>query len=433
MKCRETRRGSPLHGFNTWVRRFGSLHARIWATCHPGGGSQNNSELSDVDNRVQDDRSTLLLTLGASCALHASGVFFVAQAVSTPAPAPYEIDPISLEITDRSAASQAPVSARSTPARPRRNAVQPTRKAPARPLMKREPVAASVAPRGSEVSVPATKPPLRRPSGIDLSPLAAARTLVDPNSPERRPSKSPELARESPRERAEEAALSEDVPGLWRVGKPPVAGVAERGLNLAQRPWELITKPLVGGRYHYEGDGFSAIIRDDGSVDMHDHGGVLLSVVPIYTGGGRHPTSIGVGLTLPSPVEWITNRVTKTDPYRSERLRFLQNTRALRELLLDRAQKRRMERGDRQLVNELKRIWSKQGDQFIPDQHRATLELWNQCSEDEIGRLARKVIERFVRARCPAGSACELVFHGAAERAPQRASRAPASPAEGPL
>jgi hypothetical protein len=87
------------------------------------------------------------------------------------------------------------------------------------------------------------------------------------------------------------------------------------------------------------------------------------------------------------------------DPYRSERRAFLEATRELRELLLERNAEQALER----MLNGIWRL----AVMSVREKKERLFSLWSECSMDTHGQRARCRIEEFIRERCPRGSACE--------------------------
>ncbi|HEX6244846.1 MAG TPA: hypothetical protein VFZ61_28195 [Polyangiales bacterium] len=87
------------------------------------------------------------------------------------------------------------------------------------------------------------------------------------------------------------------------------------------------------------------------------------------------------------------------DPYRSERRDFLEQTRDLQTLLLERNAERALERM-------LDGIW-KLAQMSISEKKQRLFSLWTECSSDRYGQKARRRIEEFVREHCGRESACE--------------------------
>lgn len=189
----------------------------------------------------------------------------------------------------------------------------------------------------------------QRAPTLDLSPLAAARTLGDSTYG---PLRDAGVARGddvplSPTARAN--ALAQQVPGL-RASKGSgrsVEGVAvdvvEDTLYNVLRPWKLLQRTMRGSQYRYTGGGFDAAILPDGRVRFRDKDGPVLSVsvtqVQEHGPGWFLAPAPTAGLSLGDP-RALWHRIRGKDPFAAERRLFLERTRALREYLSGRAAER---------------------------------------------------------------------------------------------
>ncbi|UJR87325.1 MULTISPECIES: hypothetical protein [Sandaracinus] len=104
-------------------------------------------------------------------------------------------------------------------------------------------------------------------------------------------------------------------------------------------------------------------------------------------------------------------RAAGQDPNAAERLRFLDETEELRDRLTDAHAARERAAALPRLRARVRRIWA--ASRPAADRRRALFELWDDASEDDVGRSAREAIERFVREEFPEGSAdaysdCEI-------------------------
>jgi hypothetical protein len=189
----------------------------------------------------------------------------------------------------------------------------------------------------------------RRAPTLDLSPLAAARTLGDAtNAPLRDAGVAPrDDVPLSPTAHAN--ALAQQVPGLraskgsGRSAEAVVVDLMEDTLYNVLRPWKLLHKTMHGSQYRYTGGGFDAAILPDGRVRFRDKDGLLLTVSVSQTretgpGLGLPPTPTG-GLGLRDP-RALWQRIRGNDPFAAERRLFLERTRPLREYLSGRAAER---------------------------------------------------------------------------------------------
>jgi hypothetical protein len=197
---------------------------------------------------------------------------------------------------------------------------------------------------------PAPAPASRPPAGmLDLSPLAAARSLGDG---EHMPLRDAGAARreEVPTSRAAQAhALAQQVPGL-RASKGSHRGMEGVAVDLAEdaiynvlRPWKLLSKTMTGSEYRYTGAGFDAAILPDGRVRFRDKDGLILTVMATKSRESGPDALFApaptAGLSLGDP-RALWERILGKDPFAAERRRFLERTRALREYLAGRADAR---------------------------------------------------------------------------------------------
>lgn len=185
---------------------------------------------------------------------------------------------------------------------------------------------------------------------------------------------------------------------------------------------------LDDGSYRYETGGFIATIHVDGRVtfvNKDNNGGLASSALP-----GRDPndimqpygppidpiaridlsptprvggvpiaeqsTTLGSGSFDPTAAML---RAQGQDPYEHEKLCFLDETVALRSELRVEHEKRQMAG----LRRALERAWF--DDAHTPEERRAALfAMWDECREEEVGLLARELVESFVRQHLPKGS-----------------------------
>ncbi len=178
-------------------------------------------------------------------------------------------------------------------------------------------------------------------ASIDLSPLAAARTLDSTSIAVRDAGMS-----RGPLSHSDEAdALARQAPGLrmsrGRSAEGVVVDLVEDTLYDVLRPWKLLRRTLShGSAYRYTGGGFDAEILADGQVRFHDKDG------PQGTMRSTLTQQSGPGSLLPPGVTFelssgdtraLWQRLRGKDPHAAERRLFLERTRALREHLAGRA------------------------------------------------------------------------------------------------
>ncbi len=233
---------------------------------------------------------------------------------------------------------------------------------------------------------------------------------------------------------------------------------------VSHRRIELV--PRRDGSYVHQGDGFAAVIRPDGSVQFADRADfalgardavqtdgsgaaveprpepalpdalaellepfaplvdplVALSLDPnqirgpdgtqvlpelLTEPGGAiatiEPPAIGIGIGGTFDAQGAAMRAAGQDPHSAERLRFLEETEALRDRLTDEHAARERAAGLRRLRARVRRIWTNRS-HTAEHRRRAIFDLWDECSDDDVGRVARESIERFVREHLPEGS-----------------------------
>jgi hypothetical protein len=249
--------------------------------------------------------------------------------------------------------------------------------------------------------------PALAPAPLDLSPLAAARSLVDVRSA---------AAPAAPAQSGSRSARGVSLDAMLRAA-------AARPTRAADEP-QLTPKD---GGYRFEGNGFDATIDADGTVHFDDRYAVLR--FPLgqrlhrSTQGAANLVLFELSFDLTAWMEAMFGN----DPYRSERRWFLESTAELRERLAREAFVRALARADQALKRDLNRIWYGAG--TVPGERaRLTFEIWDQMAEDEIGTLARQQIEAYVREHCAEPAGCGLDPSGLAALNAHRKSRASFAP-----
>lgn len=188
-------------------------------------------------------------------------------------------------------------------------------------------------------------------------------------------------------------------------------------------------EPLEGGGFRYTTGGFVATIHVDGSVtfvDKDHRAGAFASGLP-----GRDPNNVlqpygpaiepyaridGSPVARAMGIPLVDNSTTLgsgsfdptaallraqgQDPYDGEKLCFLEETEPLRADLRN-AWERAQLAG---LRLHLERVWF-DGDRPAVERRAALFSAWDECREEEVGLLARELIESFIRQHLPAGSA----------------------------
>jgi hypothetical protein len=182
---------------------------------------------------------------------------------------------------------------------------------------------------------------------------------------------------------------------------------------------ELLEK-LDDGTYRYETGGFVASIKVDGAVvfidkdtgaglgasglnrDMYAPYGPAIDPIGRIDGtttpfGALPSTTLGSGSFDPTAAML---RAQGQEPYEHEKLCFLDDTRDLRAELRIAHEKAQMAG----LRRSLERAWF--DDARTPAERRAAIfAIWDECREEEVGLLARELVESFVRQHLPKGSA----------------------------
>jgi hypothetical protein len=165
-----------------------------------------------------------------------------------------------------------------------------------------------------------------------------------------------------------------------RASEPPVAGL----------------RPDGNGGYQYKDSNFSAHIAHDGTVELSSKG-------PVGLGG---EAADGNRAMFSWDLNDLVTSAGGSDPYGSDKSRFLESTRTLRNKLCDEAQKERLHQSLFELKEELEKIWGSAQESAL--RRRAQLfELWDTCAEDggadvlRAGAMARATILSFIRAHLP--------------------------------
>ena len=220
---------------------------------------------------------------------------------------------------------------------------------------------------------------------VDISPLAAARGVVDV--------------------RAQPVRAEGAPPGPKLAGIPLAAYLeSTTGMpSMGSRADDPALRRKRGGGYEFESEAFDATIDQDGTVHFDDkYAQAQFILAPEVLPDGTTPTwFFRVRYDLEAWLEHLVGN----DPYRSQRRWFLERTAALRDKLAREAFKRALERARVSLERSLREVWSDPR-RTLAQKKRETFEHWDMNADDEIGALGRGVVEEFVRHRCPEDSAC---------------------------
>lgn len=209
-----------------------------------------------------------------------------------------------------------------------------------------------------------------------LAPGAVARSWYVPEGPGPSRTGPPASATLSGTERPTEAQLEAEHSGFLRA-------------RAMARSWVTRTRAVprrqLDGTYVYDGHAFRAVIHPDGRVDFDQHSAVDLQREFDLSSGRFDIDALF------------------QDVYRYERQRFMDDTEELRGRL--EAEHRAQANADalRRLPGRLELLWTR-GSRSPAARRRAIFDLWDQAADDDVGRRARQIIERFVRERLPAGS-----------------------------
>lgn len=163
--------------------------------------------------------------------------------------------------------------------------------------------------------------------------------------------------------------------------------------------------PTKAGGFYYApaGGGFTATILPNGAVAFDenlasasfDDGPELYSRMGLpskdYSSGSFSFTD-------------AAHRLSGSDPYRTAKMCFLDDTQEIRLGLRERHQERVLASSMAALRRSLDSIWNDASIQ-ASERRRLLFETWDECNEGEAGRLARDVVETFIRAHLPRGSA----------------------------
>ncbi|MCC7384502.1 MAG: hypothetical protein IT384_21825 [Deltaproteobacteria bacterium] len=244
----------------------------------------------------------------------------------------------------------------------------------------------------------AVEPRADRPPAVER-----ARPRAEAPGEARPPEPAPAAARGSTEAPADAAPNAQA--GNWEVGKPsfdPLAPLPIRpeapALNaprIARGPSGPALAPSGGGTYHYRERGFTADIARDGTVSFDNNSNV----------------AVGGGALLSFDLTEVVMAAAGEDPFTADKLRFLEETRALRLEMCDRARAEALKESIVDLGHRLRRIWSR-SDLPAAERRRLLFDLWDECGETEPGdataqaaAMARTTILAFVRRQLPPGSA----------------------------
>jgi hypothetical protein len=138
---------------------------------------------------------------------------------------------------------------------------------------------------------------------------------------------------------------------------------------------------------------------------------------------------VGAGVRVREPEQALQQILTGKQSPSAEVRTLLAATRPLRELLMARGAERARATASVRMEEVLRSIW--QGPGSGEKKREDTFALWDQCSEDEIGALARHHIETFVHDLTYRRGECPYTAVDLAHLNQMRRSKQPFSPCEG--
>jgi hypothetical protein len=244
------------------------------------------------------------------------------------------------------------------------------------------------------------------PPALDLRPVTAARSSTL-NVAQREAA----LDGGAPRD------LSEGIEGLVRASRATTGEKATRAVEQAVwrvlRPWQKAgsSRPV---RYWYIGRTIDAVLCDDGSVEIRDKAGLLLtpssyqkinqSQLGSSEPGSKafgSPSGVGIGVGVSDPGR-VANRLATGKPQdNAEARKLLSDTLSLRDHLRLEHAREQVQLALRRLRAALDKIWSAAGS--LEAKQERTFALWEQCAEDTSGEEARSQIEAFLRGQQQSG------------------------------
>lgn len=315
------------------------------------------------------------------------------------APAPHPDDPTEAPRIDdptpaprEAAPSPRPAALGRTPRRERPTTVALVEAGPPAPV-EATPVAPAPGPAEPTPGPPALTAAQRRL----LAPSAVARSFYVPEGP-------------GPSRRGPPASAT--LPGAEAPDEAALEAMHSGFLAARARARDWITRTRAeprrqpDGTWTYDGHAFRAVIHPDGRVVFAQRDAVSLEREFDLSSGRFDLDALF------------------SDVYRYERQRFLDDTEALRGRLEAEHRARTNADALRRLPGRLELLWTR-GTRSAAARRRAIFELWDQADDDDTGRRARAIVERWVRERLPAGS--DDAF-GDAELARLNATRESAAP-----
>lgn len=275
---------------------------------------------------------------------------------------------------------------------------------------------------------------------VDLSSEAAARALSGLPV-------ATTLRKDAPLEPSERA-LSEDIPGLVRMHDASFGEKAAYQINrLIWRILKFWKRPPESRRvrYFYIGRSVDIAIHDDGSYELRDKRGLIVSIAAVhsYKEPSQGPTTAvneehlwnpesapgtlsGAGIGVRDWESALQSIQAGREPPNAEVHTFLAATQPLREQLMRREARRTQAAADVRMEEVLRSIWQVPGPS--DEKQHSTFRLWDECSDDETGAPARKRVEAFVRELAVRRGECPYSAADLARLNQKRRSKAPFSP-----
>jgi hypothetical protein len=147
-------------------------------------------------------------------------------------------------------------------------------------------------------------------------------------------------------------------------------------------------EPTGGGRYVFRHPGFDARVEPDGSVRFKNKASFKFR-----------------GLVSEIDLTEVAMKIAKDDPFRSDKLAFLERTRDFRAELRKEADEERMKQAQRDALARIRSIW--QGPGTAAERRRRLFEVWDGCVDSgteaqvEAGRFVRRTLLGFLERTLP--------------------------------
>ncbi|MEM1023977.1 MAG: hypothetical protein AAGD10_00030 [Myxococcota bacterium] len=234
---------------------------------------------------------------------------------------------------------------------------------------------------------PASEPPPPEPEPPPPPPRPRPKPPVRVAEPP--PPVSAETAPEAPVPPRPPKKVDLDLKPRWSDPSSTVRRVRARGKVRAEAPSPGL-EPSGGGRYIFRHSGFDARVERDGSVRFRDKAAFKFR-----------------GLISDFDLTEVAMKIAKDDPFRSDKLAFLEGSRAFRTELRRKADKERMKQAERDALFRLRAIW--RGPGTSAERRRLIFEVWDGCAETgsearvASGRFVRRTVQSFIERTLPRG------------------------------